>query len=217
MDDFSDKAMRRPVSASTVASTPRASSTSVLDEAMDRYARGEEAVFDLIYRQAAPRLRGFLLRLCSDRSLAEDLMQEAFVRVHLARGSFARGAMALPWMLAIARNAFLDHARRQRVRRAVGDCLSEDQRSSSHAAPETRGDEVLAGREMLEVVQRTLQRMSLSQREAFILLRFEGLSVRDAAQVVGATEAAVKVRAFRAYEMLREALNDDGGSSPEQA
>ncbi len=175
---------------------------------MDRYARGENAAFDLLYREAAPRLYGFLIRLGGDASLAEDLLQEAFIRVHLARGSFVAGAAALPWMLAIARNAFLDCARRQRVRR---DAFDNDLRAPPEAAPETRGDEALAGREMLEVVRRTLNQLPLAQREAFVLLRFEGLSVRDAAHVLGATEAAVKIRAFRAYTMLRGVLSEKGG------
>jgi RNA polymerase sigma-70 factor (ECF subfamily) len=49
--------------------------------------------------------------------------------------------------------------------------------------------------------------MTVLQREAFVLIRFEGLSVSEAAQVLGATEAAVKIRAFRAYEALRAALD----------
>jgi len=194
----------------------RASNPSVLDDAMDRYARGEDAAFALVYRQAAPRLRGFLLRMCGDPMLADDLTQEAFVRLHLARGSFVAGAPALPWMLAVARNAFLDHARRHHVRRTAQERVSRD-RAAMHreASPETRGDEVVAARETLEVVRVTLDRMSLTQREAFVLLRFEGLSVRDAAQVLGVTEAAVKVRAFRAYELLRAALDrESGGSTP---
>lgn len=212
MVERSDKAL--PRSAGAGVAIDRASSPSVLDQAMDRYARGEHAAFDLVYRQAAPRLRGFLLRMCSDPMLADDLTQETFVRLHLARGSFVAGASALPWMLAIARNAFLDHARRYQVRRTTQERVSQDQAASAReASPETRGDEVVAARETLEVVRVTLDRMSLTQREAFVLLRFEGLSVRDAAQVLGVTEAAVKVRAFRAYEMLRAALDGESGGS----
>jgi RNA polymerase sigma-70 factor (ECF subfamily) len=171
----------------------------------------------VIYRQAAPRLRGFLLRMCSDGALADDLTHEAFLRIHLARGNFMTGAAALPWMLAIARNAFLDHARRDRVRRAAGERTGEGGPTSiATASPETRGDEVVAAREMLNVVRSTLDKMPVLQREAFVLLRFEGLSVRDAAQVLGATETAVKVRAFRAYEAIRAALDREGGGSAQR-
>ncbi|MFO0660134.1 MAG: sigma factor-like helix-turn-helix DNA-binding protein [Polyangiaceae bacterium] len=48
--------------------------------------------------------------------------------------------------------------------------------------------------------------LPLAQREAFILIRYEGMSVAEAAAVVGTTESAIKLRAFRAYEALRAAL-----------
>jgi RNA polymerase sigma-70 factor (ECF subfamily) len=162
---------------------------------------------------AAPRLRGFLLRLSGDPALADDLTQEAILRIHLARGSFAASSAALPWMLAIARNAFVDHTRREGVRRAARERISDrDDEPGGHAAPEPRGDEVLAARETAELVRRTLDSLPAIQREAFVLLRFEGLSVSQAALVLGASEAAVKVRAFRAYEALRSALRQEGES-----
>jgi RNA polymerase sigma-70 factor, ECF subfamily len=206
-----------PRSAASAVATRRASDAGSLDEAMDRYARGEDGVFDELYRQGAPRVRGFLIRLCSNLALAEDLTQDAFLRIHLARGSFAAKAAALPWMLAIARNAFLDHTRRENVRRTAREQGSGTaERLPPEAPPDTRGDEVLAARETLEIVRRALDRMPIRQREAFVLLRFEGLSVNEASQVLGATEAAVKVRAFRAYEALRTALSREGESSSRQ-
>lgn len=179
-----------------------------LDEVMDQYAAGADAAFDDLYRRGAQRVRGFLIRLSGDAALADDLTQETFVRIHRARGSFCAGAAALPWMFAIARNAFVDHTRREQVRRSSGAKIAHP----TEASPETRGDEVVAGREMLAIVRATLERLPLLQREAFVLIRFEGLSVSEAAQILGATEGAVKVRAFRAYEALRAAL--DAGAEP---
>jgi RNA polymerase sigma-70 factor (ECF subfamily) len=185
-----------------------------LDEIMDRYARGDDAVFDEIYRRGAPRVRGFLVRLCGDPALADDLTQEAFLRVHRARGGFVTGAPALPWMLAIARNAFLDQARRAQVRRKTSMMVDPEQGGAQpEAPPGTRGDEVLAAREMLDVVRATLEAMPVPHREAFVLIRFEGLSVGEAAQVLGATEGAVKIRAFRAYEALRAVLDRATGGA----
>jgi RNA polymerase sigma-70 factor (ECF subfamily) len=182
-----------------------------LDGAMERYAGGDDAVFDELYRRGAPRVHGFILRLCGDPSLADDLTQEAFVRIHRARGSFEPGAAALPWFYAIARNAFVDHRRREQTRRAVSQSVSGDGAAlEAEAAPGARGDEVLAATELLDVVKKTLETMTPLQREAFVLVRFEGLSIAEAAQVLGATETAVKVRAFRAYEAIRAALDRQG-------
>ncbi len=179
-----------------------------LDGVMDRYSRGEDRAFDELYRVGAPRVRGFLLRLCGDGSLADDLTQETFVRVHRARGAFERSSAALPWFFAIARNAFVDHKRREKTRRGVSAGLPPGEAGPPEAAapPDAQGDEVVAATEMLALVQKTLDSLTPIQREAFVLVRFEGLSIAEAAQVLGATEAAVKVRAFRAYEALREAI-----------
>jgi RNA polymerase sigma-70 factor (ECF subfamily) len=57
------------------------------------------------------------------------------------------------------------------------------------------------------IVERTLAAMTWARREACVLLRYEGLSVQDAAQVLGISEGAVKLRAFHAYEALRAALS----------
>jgi len=204
-----DTVLRPSATAAPAAASQEELSLRPLDAAMDRYARGEDTAFDDLYRQGAPKVRGFLLRLCGDAALADDLCQEAFLRVHRARGSFAAGGAALPWLLAIARNAFLDQTRRARVRPRAG---ASDDALEQHEGPAgTRADEELAAREMEAVVRRTLQLLPVSQREAFILLRFEGLRVSEAAEVLGASESAVKIRAFRAYEALREALKSAEG------
>jgi RNA polymerase sigma-70 factor, ECF subfamily len=206
MVDSSPKVIARPA----VAFAGAVESAQHLDAAMERYARGEDAAFDELYRRAAPRLRGFLLRLSGNAALADDLAQEAFLRVHRARGSFEQGAAALPWIFAIARNVFLDHTRQAHVRRSAGDSKEAAAALEEREAPaDTKGDEALVAREMADIVRATLERLPVLQREAFVLLRFEGLSVSEAAQVLGTTEGAVKVRAFRAYEALRAALGQD--------
>jgi RNA polymerase sigma-70 factor (ECF subfamily) len=198
------------VAAAIAAPAPGAATTGDLDGLMERCATGDDRAFDELYRRGAQRVRGFLVRLSGDSALADDLTQETFVRIHRARGSFATGAGALPWMFAIARNAFLDHARREQVRRSSSARLAPPQ----EAAKDTQGDEVLSGREMLGIVRETLEQLPMLQRDAFVLIRNEGLSVSDAAQILGATEAAVKVRAFRAYEALRAAL-ERGAADPD--
>jgi RNA polymerase sigma-70 factor, ECF subfamily len=202
-----DKILSGSAAVAIAAPAPGAATTGDLDSIMERCATGDDRAFDELYRRGAQRVRGFLVRLSGDASLADDLTQETFVRIHRARGSFAVGAAALPWMFAIARNAFLDHARRENVRRSSSAKVAQPR----EAAKDTQGDEILSAREMLGIVRETLERLPMLQRDAFVLIRFEGLSVSEAAQILGATEAAVKVRAFRAYEALREALERGAG------
>jgi RNA polymerase sigma-70 factor (ECF subfamily) len=177
-----------------------------LSALLDEYARGAGSHFDELYRRGGPRVRSLLMRLGADAALADDLTQETFLRIHRARESFVTGAAAMPWMFAIARNAFRDHLRRESVRGAhtAEARLGRDRRGLAPA--DTLGDEALVARELASVVEETLAGLPLQQREAFILVRFEGLSVSEVSAVVGASEASVKTRAFRAYEALRAAL-----------
>jgi RNA polymerase sigma-70 factor (ECF subfamily) len=77
------------------------------------------------------------------------------------------------------------------------------------------GESSAIANEAARVVEAVLARLPSAQREAFILVRYEGLRVEDAAAVLGTTPTAVKLRAFRAYEALRAALEDRGSSPPE--
>jgi RNA polymerase sigma-70 factor (ECF subfamily) len=181
--------------------------TPPIDAIMDRYARGEDSALDELYRLCAGRVRGFLARMCANASLADDLTQDAFLRIHSARGTFVAGAPALPWMFAIARNSYLDHLRREEVRRAHRSTTALLARSHSFEPPADGGDRAAIARQMLVVVQEALMNLPVRQREAFVLIRFEGLSLAEAALVLGATQAAVKILVHRAYVAVREALD----------
>jgi RNA polymerase sigma-70 factor (ECF subfamily) len=179
------------------------------DLAMSRYAEGDDTAFFLVHRAVAERLRAFLTRMGRSPTLADDLLQETFLRIHRARGSFDPGARVLPWCYAIARNVYIDHIRQRAVRKERQASVELDgQELEVPAGPDADGELVTMASELAVVVERTLARLPPNQREAFVLLRYEGLSVADAAGVLGATEGAVKLRAFHAYEALREALGD---------
>lgn len=196
--------------ANVVPASPEQELTRALDAAMDRFARGDDDAFAELYRLGSGQVHRFLMRMSGDAALADDLTQDTFLRAHAARASFEVGAAARPWLLAIARNTFLDWTRRAKVRRKSAEATKAAQDADPPiAAGETQGDEALAAREMLQIVERALAKQSALVREAFILVRFEGLSMSEAAEVLGTTEAAVKVRAFRANEAIREALGPD--------
>jgi RNA polymerase sigma-70 factor, ECF subfamily len=201
-----ERAVNRPALNSELASSATESSDtpSALDEAMSRYARGEDAAFAQIFSGLGPRLHAFLRRLGGSEDLANDLTQETFLRIHRARGSFVQGNRVVPWAYAIARNCFVSHARSPKYkasRRAV-DIDDHD----AVAGLDASAEDTAATKQSAELVERTLAKMSAVNREAFVLIRFEGQSVAQAAQILGTTEGAVKLRAFRAYELLREAL-----------
>ncbi|WP_437574551.1 RNA polymerase sigma factor [Sorangium sp. So ce887] len=177
-----------------------------LNAAMDRYACGDARAFAELHRALSTRLLAYLTRMCGSETLAGDLAQETFLRMHRARSTFAQGGAVTPWAYAIARNAYLDHARAQKHRST--ERLPSDPGAEPPDADGADGEAVAIASETARAVERVLSCLPASQREAFVLLRYEGLSVQDAAAILGTTGTAVKLRAFRAYEALRAALEE---------
>lgn len=171
------------------------------DLAMERYARGDESAFGEVYDAIAPRLYAFLLRQTRSEARAKDVLQQTMLKIHLARGSFAPGAAVLPWAYAIARRLWIDSTRRGRREVLVeADERGTDERDAPDAA--------VYSAEIAARVRRELAKLPESQRVAFQLVKEEELTIAEAAAVLGTTEAAVKLRAHRAYQALRAALGD---------
>jgi RNA polymerase sigma-70 factor, ECF subfamily len=177
------------------------------DVAMDRYSAGDDAAFALVYDALAPRLFGYLLRQTHDRSRAEDLLQQTMLHIHRARDRFIVGAEVTPWAFAIARRLVVDG-----IRRGRREVLSEDGDADPGVSPGASADEIAYAAELALRVDRALAQLPQTQRAAFELIKQEGLSVAEAAQVLGTTVTAVKLRAHRAYEALRVALGDVVGA-----
>ncbi len=175
---------------------------------MARYAEGDAAAFKRVFEVIAPRLIGFLRRLTGSEDLAHDLFQEALLRLHQARGSFQPGASVLPWAYTIARNVFLDSARARRHRPGLLK-RSDDEKQGPEPSAAAEAESSVLANEAARTVQRALAAMSDARREAFVLIRFEGLSVAEAAEIVGVSENAIKLRAFQAYEVIRDELKRD--------
>jgi RNA polymerase sigma-70 factor (ECF subfamily) len=182
-----------------------------LDELMCLYGRGDDNAFQPLYKLLAPRLYRFCLRLALRRTDADDLLQETFLRLHRGRATYLAGANSLYWAFAIARSAFLDRLRYWRRRpEHLGVENDVAQENELQAQEGYRPDLDLLAQDLWRVVTVELGKMSEKNRVAYILLREEGLSVKEAALVLGTTADVVKQRAHRAYEQLRNAVDAAG-------
>jgi len=175
------------------------------DAAMDRYAGGDDSAFSELYDLVAPRLYGYFLRQTRDADASDDLTQQTLVKMHRARGQFLRGAAVTPWAFAIGRRLLLDSLRRNR--REVSSAAA-DEALESALADAPSADQLVQAQETARRIQKELLRLPDSQRVAFELVKQEGLTFAEAAEVLGTTVAAVKLRAHRAYEALRAVLGD---------
>jgi RNA polymerase sigma factor (sigma-70 family) len=175
---------------------------------MERFCRGDESAFEILYARYAAAVLAFLTRMVRDGALAEDLLQVTFLSVVRARGRYQPGSTVRSWVFAIAANAGRDALRRRRSRRE--DLTASETPSGATAAPADVRDPAAA-----RVVQEALMRLPFDQREAVVLHKLHDLSFEEIAKALGITVSAAKVRAHRGYHRLRELLSPlDLGESP---
>lgn len=139
----------------------------------------------------------FLERRVGDRALAEDLLQEAFVRGITKAESLASEDSVRAWFYRVLRNAVIDHARRR---------TSESQRLNAFAAELEAQTDAEMERAVCKCVSRVAETLKPEYAEAVRKVEVEGMSMREFAEQVGISANNAAVRVFRAREALRKQL-----------
>lgn len=172
---------------------------------MEAYVAGDAGAFQRLFRMLAPSLHGFFARTAGDGAAADDLLQTTFLKLHGARASWRRGERLRPWVFTIAARVRVDwlrsHGRRAEEEELDGETLTD---------PDAPGDpgQAVETRQRAERVRAAMDRLPEPQRVVLHLHRFEGMGFAEIGKVLGITEGAAKLRAFRAYAQLRELLAD---------
>jgi RNA polymerase sigma-70 factor (ECF subfamily) len=173
--------------------------------AMVRYARsGDAQDFAELYGLLYPRLFRYCVRLCGP-SDAEELVQEVFLKMHLARTRFdddAQGGVA-SWAFTIARRTHFD---RMRWRKRRPETSVDPIQLENAAAVGRHPESVLAARAIEGRFQYALSSLSDNARSAFVLVRLQGLSSAAASDALGVSVDALKQRVHRASEELKTAM-----------
>jgi RNA polymerase sigma-70 factor, ECF subfamily len=184
----------------------------LLNAAMDRYAEGDERAFGQVYDQLAPQLLGYFTRQLRDPALAEDITQQTLLQLHAARRNYVRGSDVRPWAFAIGRNLMIDMKRRM-CREVLHETAEANAAARSTDVSRDSGPEdLLLARQMAERVEVELDRLPRTHRDAYDMVRGDGLSVAETAVVMGTTPMAIKLRVHRVYQALRIVLG--GGKGP---
>jgi RNA polymerase sigma-70 factor (ECF subfamily) len=181
---------------------------------------------ELAFAQLVARWEGPIQALCArmngDEDAAQDLAQEAFVRVFSRRKEYRPTAKFSTWLWRIALNLCYDELRRRQRREkwltpdVGGDAL--DSVSPGPAALAPPPDQALAEEERRTRVRETLLRLPEAQRAVLVLRHYENLKFREIAEVLGVPEGTVKSRMADALtqmgRLLRPLLNDTNDRGP---
>jgi RNA polymerase sigma factor (sigma-70 family) len=165
----------------------------------------EKRAFDELFRRHARALFGLFLRHGLGEADARDLVQQSFFRAHQAHRDFDPARKLKPWLWTIGLNAMRDQKRKNTSRSRLSFAVSDLKQVSSQRReeePETRA-----------TIRAALGELSEPQREVLLLHYYEQFTFSEISEVLSLTESAVRVRAHRAYQSLRQILGSGGEAS----
>jgi RNA polymerase sigma-70 factor (ECF subfamily) len=168
---------------------------------------GDDAAFEALFERWAARLLRFLERMVRDTAVAEELVQETFLRVHRARTRYEPDAKFSTWLYTIAANVARNELRRP-FRRAPHDSTDAEREGAplELAAEDSPVDEIVNARREGSEVEAALQKLPERQRAALWLAAVEGLPYAEVAQALETSESSVKALVHRARVALAEQL-----------
>ena len=169
--------------------------------------RGDQDALEVLYERYSRAVYSFSLRIVGDAQVAEEILQEVFVRAWQQGGSFqaARGSL-ITWLLSITHNLSIDEVRRRKRRPQKAD--AEEPETILASLPDEGSDvEEEVWLSSLRVsIQDALQQLPAAQREAIELAYFQGLTQREIAEVLGEPLGTIKTRMRLGMLKLREQL-----------
>lgn len=167
---------------------------------MAAYVAGDEAAYRILFDRYAPLLYRIVRRRVASDDEAHDVVQQAFLNMHRFREDFRTDARLRPWLTTIAMNLVREHHRRLGRRRERS--LDATEGRVQPVDPKTPVEDL----QHVDSVRKAMRSLLDNQREVIELRWFEDKSYDEISEIVGASVAAVRVRAHRGYERLRGAL-----------
>ena len=178
-------------------------------ELVGRLKRRDGDAFDEVYAAYNARLFNFLARLTRRRDVAEDLIEEVWLRVVASAPRLRDDTRLAPWLFTIARNLFASYCRS----RLLDYDAMADLTLWPVQPPEPSPFEAAAATELQKRVEVALATLPGMYREALLLVAHEGLTPAEAAGVCGISPEAMRQRLSRARAMLAKRLDNHGLSS----
>ena len=168
---------------------------------VDRLRAGDTSAFDDLYEAYRPRVFSFLLRMSRSRTVAEDLLDETWLRLVRHARALQPDTRIGPWLFTVARNLHVSYCRTRAVESQVATSLS----LWPVRAAETPFD-IAARTEFEQRLDAALGDLPVTLREAILLVGVEGMRPAEAAAVCEITSEAMRQRLRRARTLLAERL-----------
>jgi RNA polymerase sigma-70 factor (ECF subfamily) len=174
-------------------------------ELVRRVQNGDRDAFDAVHVLFNARLFGFLARLARSRDVAEDLLEETWLRFVTHAGRLDSETRLGPWLFAVARNLHISYCRSRAIEERAADSIG-----LWPAGLQDSPFDHAVGSELERRIEGALASVPVSFREVLLLVGVEGLRPTEAAVVCGVTPEALRQRLKRARALLAARLGEMG-------
>lgn len=149
------------------------------------YVNGNNKAFDLLLERNQSRLFSYILFIVHDRSMAEDLFQETFVKIisKLHEGKYSSSGKFVSWMLRIAHNAVMDWYRRQKNEKTMEVYNENDLYGDSTSVLDANIENHFVKEQVLRDVQHMMNLLPITQREVVFMRFYQNLSFKEIAEL----------------------------------
>ncbi len=182
------------------------------EELVDRFRSGDEDSFRILVERYSPFIFNIICRTIKDRSLAEDLSQEVFLRMYRFLNGFKKKCRFSTWLYRLTVNVCFSAQRRSKEESKVVSLSYQTENVGSNPGTRELEDESFSPRKTLEKEELTgkiksaIDSLSEVLKMTFILREFEDLSYNELAKVFQCSQGTIKSRLSRARETLRQKL-----------
>jgi RNA polymerase sigma-70 factor (ECF subfamily) len=178
--------------------------------AVARARAGDREAFRVLVERHSRNVFRLAFRVTRSEEDAEDVVQETFLKAYRNLPRFSGQSRFSTWIHSIATNCAIDQLRRRASRQAETRSVEAD--TSLAAAPDATPERAYFGSEIGRRVARSLERLSVMERTAFVLRHFEGRTIAEIGRALGVRSGAAKNCVFRAVAKLREDLAPIAGA-----
>lgn len=178
---------------------------------LEKIRNGDESSFELLMKEHTSKVIGLAWRLVGNREEAEDLAQEAFLRLHRSLPDFRGESRISTWLYRTTTRLAIDHLRRERIKRRLFFFRqSNDAPDPVDLASDSRRHpgRQFQSKEAMHVLRKSLNKLSARQQVVFTLRHYEGLTLKEIGAHLGLEIGTVKAHLHRAVSQLRKDLVD---------
>jgi RNA polymerase sigma-70 factor (ECF subfamily) len=179
-------------------------------ELIQRFIKGEQSCFEEIIHRYKNKVFSYISLYIRDKSLAEDIFQETFLKViqSIKSSKYSDDGKFLSWVMRIAHNLIIDHFRRVKQMNIMSNDDYESDLFNSKSLSEKNIEETIVNTQIRKDVRRLISQLPVDQREVVILRHYTGLSFKEIAEITGVSINTALGRMRYALINMRKMINE---------